>query len=99
MRRCGQLFFTPARPAKASEHALNPLAKSSFQTPRRFSVVSFSWAKIEALHKITPPSAAQAELKGSGRKSMDWCVYMILCDDHSIYVGVSNNVNARYAKH
>src|SRR5258708_24546384 len=30
---------------------------------------------------------------------MIWFVYMILCDDRSIYVGTSNNVDARYVKH
>jgi len=32
-------------------------------------------------------------------KTMAWSVYMLLCEDHSVYVGVSTNVEARYAKH
>ncbi len=30
---------------------------------------------------------------------MAWFVYMILCDDSSIYVAASTNVEVRYAKH
>ncbi len=30
---------------------------------------------------------------------MTWYVYMILCEDSSIYVGISTKVEARYAKH
>jgi putative endonuclease len=30
---------------------------------------------------------------------MTWYVYMILCEDSSIYVGISTDVEARYAKH
>ena len=28
-----------------------------------------------------------------------WYVYMLLCTDRSIYVGITNNVEQRYAKH
>ena len=28
-----------------------------------------------------------------------WHVYMILCSDHSVYVGITTNVEQRYAKH
>jgi putative endonuclease len=30
---------------------------------------------------------------------MAWYVYMLVCEDRSVYVGVSTNVEARYAKH
>ena len=30
---------------------------------------------------------------------MAWYVYMIWCEDRSVYVGVSTNVEARYARH
>ena len=31
--------------------------------------------------------------------SAKWYVYMILCNDRSVYVGITTNVDRRYAKH
>jgi putative endonuclease len=31
--------------------------------------------------------------------SAGWCVYMLLCADRSVYVGITNNVDQRYARH
>jgi putative endonuclease len=33
------------------------------------------------------------------RESMSWFVYLIECADGSIYTGISNDVDARYAAH
>jgi putative endonuclease len=30
---------------------------------------------------------------------MDWCVYILLCTDNSLYTGISNNVGARMLQH
>lgn len=30
---------------------------------------------------------------------MNWCVYIILCSDQSLYTGISNDVAKRYQQH
>ncbi|MFA5983356.1 MAG: GIY-YIG nuclease family protein [Methylococcaceae bacterium] len=30
---------------------------------------------------------------------MSWCVYIILCSDHTLYTGISNNVIKRFNDH
>lgn len=30
---------------------------------------------------------------------MNWCVYIILCSDESLYTGISNDVAKRYQQH
>jgi putative endonuclease len=30
---------------------------------------------------------------------MNWCVYMVLCTDDSLYTGITNNVQARLVQH
>ncbi|XXQ67958.1 GIY-YIG nuclease family protein [Neisseriaceae bacterium B1] len=30
---------------------------------------------------------------------MNWCVYLVLCDDGSLYCGITNQPAARFAKH
>jgi putative endonuclease len=34
-----------------------------------------------------------------GSTSADWLVYMILCSDHSLYTGISNNLARRFNQH
>ena len=45
------------------------------------------------------PSVLDAMDKENEPPSARWYVYMILCNDRSIYVGITNNVDQRYAKH
>lgn len=30
---------------------------------------------------------------------MDWLVYMILCNDHSLYTGITNDLVRRFSQH
>ena len=30
---------------------------------------------------------------------MEWCVYMLLCDDNSIYTGITNDLKKRFENH
>ena len=30
---------------------------------------------------------------------MKWCVYMLLCNDNSIYTGITNDLNKRFRMH
>ena len=30
---------------------------------------------------------------------MEWCVYMLLCDDNTIYTGITNNLKKRFDNH
>jgi putative endonuclease len=30
---------------------------------------------------------------------MKWCVYMLLCNDNSIYTGITNDLNKRFRTH
>ena len=30
---------------------------------------------------------------------MEWCVYMLLCDDNTIYTGITNNLKKRFENH
>ena len=30
---------------------------------------------------------------------MDWCVYMLLCDDNTIYTGITNDLKKRFENH
>ena len=30
---------------------------------------------------------------------MEWCVYMLLCDDNTIYTGITNDLNKRFENH
>ena len=30
---------------------------------------------------------------------MEWCVYMLLCDDNTIYTGITNDLKKRFENH
>ena len=30
---------------------------------------------------------------------MEWCVYMLLCDDNTIYTGITNDLKKRFDNH
>ena len=30
---------------------------------------------------------------------MEWCVYMLLCDDNTIYTGITNDLQKRFKNH
>ena len=30
---------------------------------------------------------------------MEWCVYMLLCDDNTIYTGITNDLKKRFQNH
>ena len=44
-------------------------------------------------------STVDVILKEGEPRSAEWCVYMILCNDYSVYVGITTNVDQRYSKH
>lgn len=39
------------------------------------------------------------DLQEIGPTPVNWSVYMILCSDHSLYTGITNNLARRFSQH